>query len=78
MVACIDFFEMSEICRPKFIVRHSTVGGQKKLGHAKFLTFVSSFNCQNKVKIKLTFTNTVDSYLVRYNAKSNRITKPRN
>ncbi|CAH1371392.1 unnamed protein product [Tenebrio molitor] len=24
MVACIDFFEMSEICRPKFIVRHST------------------------------------------------------
>jgi hypothetical protein len=25
MVACIDFFEMSEICRPKFIVRHSTV-----------------------------------------------------
>jgi hypothetical protein len=56
----------------------STVGGQKKLGHAKFLTFVSSFNCQNKVKIKLTFTNTVDSYLVRYNAKSNRITKPRN
>jgi hypothetical protein len=25
MVACIDFFEMSEICRPIFIVRHSTV-----------------------------------------------------
>jgi hypothetical protein len=24
MAACIDFFEMSEICRPKFIVRHST------------------------------------------------------
>jgi hypothetical protein len=24
MVACIDFFEMSEICRPKFIVCHST------------------------------------------------------
>jgi hypothetical protein len=24
MVAGIDFFEMSEICRPKFIVRHST------------------------------------------------------
>jgi hypothetical protein len=24
MVACIDFFEMSEIFRPKFIVRHST------------------------------------------------------
>jgi hypothetical protein len=23
MVAYIDFFEMSEICRPKFIVRHS-------------------------------------------------------
>jgi hypothetical protein len=31
MVACIDFFEMSEICRPKFIVRHSTYyAGQKK------------------------------------------------
>jgi hypothetical protein len=40
--------------------------------------FCPSFFCQNKVKIKLTFTNTVDSYLVRYNAKSNRITKPRN
>jgi hypothetical protein len=26
MVACIDFFEMSEICRPKFIVRHSIQG----------------------------------------------------
>jgi hypothetical protein len=26
MVACINFFEMSEICRPKFIVRHSTCG----------------------------------------------------
>jgi hypothetical protein len=25
MVACIDFFEMLEICRPKFIVRHSTL-----------------------------------------------------
>jgi hypothetical protein len=24
MVACIDFFEMSEICWPNFIVRHST------------------------------------------------------
>jgi hypothetical protein len=23
MVACTDFFEMSEVCRPKFIVRHS-------------------------------------------------------
>jgi hypothetical protein len=23
-MACIDFFEISEICRPKFIVRHST------------------------------------------------------
>jgi hypothetical protein len=23
MVTCIDFFEMSEICWPKFIVRHS-------------------------------------------------------
>jgi hypothetical protein len=33
MVACIDFFEMSEICRPKFIVRHSMYGWlQKKTG----------------------------------------------
>jgi hypothetical protein len=32
MVACIDFFEMSEICLPKFIVRHSTrYAGQKIL-----------------------------------------------
>jgi hypothetical protein len=30
MVACIDFFEMSEICRPKFIVRHSKC---KACGH---------------------------------------------
>jgi hypothetical protein len=29
MVACIDFFEMSEICRPKFIVRHSTMPAKK-------------------------------------------------
>jgi transposase len=48
---------------------------KKKLEHAKFLTFVSSFNCQNKVKIKLTFTNTVDSYLVRYNAKLTELQK---
>jgi hypothetical protein len=32
MVACIDFFEMSEICRPKFIVRHSI----NNLEHALF------------------------------------------
>jgi hypothetical protein len=29
MVACIDSFEMSEICRPKFIVRHSTIPAKK-------------------------------------------------
>jgi hypothetical protein len=41
MVACIDFFEMSEICRPKFIVRHSMyIGRQKKLA----ITFVSRQN----------------------------------
>jgi hypothetical protein len=43
-----------------------------------FLRLYQALNCQNKVKIKLTFTITVDSYLVRYNAKSNRITKIRN
>jgi hypothetical protein len=32
MVACIDFFEMSEICRPKFIVRHSTNFFIRRLG----------------------------------------------
>jgi hypothetical protein len=30
------------------------VGGQKKLGHSKFLHFYQAFNCQDKVKIKLT------------------------
>jgi hypothetical protein len=30
MVACIDFFEMSEICRPKFTVRHSINFNQLK------------------------------------------------
>jgi hypothetical protein len=78
MVACTDFFEMSEICRPKFIVRHSTVGGQKNWDTQNFLRLYQALNCQNKFKIKLTFTITVDSYLVRYNAKSNRITKTRN
>jgi hypothetical protein len=43
-----------------------------------FLRLYQALNCQNKVKMKLTFTVTVDSYLVRYNAKSNRITKTRN
>jgi hypothetical protein len=43
-----------------------------------FLRLYQALNCQNKVKIKLTFKITVDSYLVRYNAKSNRITKTRN
>jgi hypothetical protein len=32
MVACIDFFEMSEICLPKFIVRHSTYSKWQKYG----------------------------------------------
>jgi hypothetical protein len=43
-----------------------------------FLRLYQDLNCQNEVKMKLTFTITVDSYLVRYNAKSNRITKTRN
>jgi DNA-binding NarL/FixJ family response regulator len=30
------------------------VGGQKKLGQSKFLHFYQAFNCQDKVKIKLT------------------------
>jgi hypothetical protein len=56
MVACIDFFEMSEICRPKFIIRHSTF-----IRHR----FDRSFNCQyNSIKIltpykeRLNFENT--------------------
>jgi DNA-binding transcriptional regulator YhcF (GntR family) len=53
-----------------------TVGGQKKNWDTQnFLRLYQALNCQNKVKIKLTFTITVDSYLVKYNAKSNRITK---
>jgi hypothetical protein len=43
-----------------------------------FLGLYQALNCQNKVKIKLTFTIIVDSYLVRYNAKSNRITQTGN
>jgi hypothetical protein len=39
MVACIDFFEMSEICRPKFIVRHSTIAATE---------FWPSLSCQFK------------------------------
>jgi hypothetical protein len=35
MVACIDFFEMSEICRPKFIVRHSTVTVYLSMGKCR-------------------------------------------
>jgi hypothetical protein len=41
MVACIDFFEMSEICRPKFIVRHSTMPAK---------TFLAVIVCQFKKK----------------------------
>jgi hypothetical protein len=37
MVACIDFFEMSEICRPKFIVRHSKYNSQPCQLQAKIL-----------------------------------------
>jgi hypothetical protein len=33
MVACIDFFEMSEICRPKFIVRHSTYSREQSVSN---------------------------------------------
>jgi hypothetical protein len=52
MVACIDFFEMSEICRPKFIVRHSTkaiqctVVNQNKIGQSVTL---DSFTIQKFV-----------------------------
>jgi hypothetical protein len=46
MVACIDFFEMSEICRPKFIVRHSTVVDQNKIGQSVTL---DSFTIQKFV-----------------------------
>jgi hypothetical protein len=38
MVACIEFFEMSEICRPKFIVRHSTTAS-KKVAHQTSVSF---------------------------------------
>jgi hypothetical protein len=36
-----------------------------------FLHLYQAFNCQDKVKIKLIFTITVDSYLVSCNAESN-------
>jgi hypothetical protein len=51
MVACIDFFEMSEICRPKFIVRHSTIALILFI-HVGFLKYLS-FK-QFKLIVKLT------------------------
>jgi hypothetical protein len=42
MVACIDFFEMSEICRPKFIVRHSTALAQSP---PKIVSLAKSIIC---------------------------------
>jgi hypothetical protein len=45
MVACIDFFEMSELCRPKFIVRHSTLivicNSRRFIQIQEFLSFLS-------------------------------------
>jgi hypothetical protein len=44
---------------------------KKNLDTQNFLHLYQAFNCQDKVKIKLTFTITVDSYLVSCNAESN-------
>jgi hypothetical protein len=52
MVACIDFFEMSEICRPKFIVRHSTppmIGGTVPLGFISFPKRKETFQIEKDV-----------------------------
>jgi hypothetical protein len=43
----------------------------KKTGTQDFLHLYQAFNCQDKVKIKLTFTISVDSYLVNCNAEYN-------
>jgi hypothetical protein len=42
MVACIDFFEMLEICRPKFIVRHSR--WYKNYMLIQFVVFLEPFS----------------------------------
>jgi hypothetical protein len=49
---------MSKKCWPRFRVRNSTVGGQKNWDTQNFLHLYQAFNCQDKVKIKLTFTIT--------------------
>jgi hypothetical protein len=48
-----------------------TIGGQKNWDTQNFSHLYQAFNCQDKVKIKLTFTITVDSYLISCNVESN-------
>jgi hypothetical protein len=48
-----------------------TIGGQKNWDTQNFSHLYQAFNCQDKVKIKLTFTITIDSYLVSCNVESN-------
>jgi hypothetical protein len=58
MVACIDFFEMSEICRLKFIVRHSIIidgypNEVTSVQPSMFIQFIiNSINCET---INLTY-----------------------
>jgi hypothetical protein len=53
MVACIDFFEMSEICRPKFIVPHSIKGfSSVTLYNYKTIKLLFLQLPQNKVPIQ--------------------------
>jgi hypothetical protein len=58
MVACIDFFEMSEICRPKFIVRHTTKTQFYRYAHSvRPKTFAQvvlrSAFCERDVSVKM-------------------------
>jgi hypothetical protein len=50
MVACIHFFEMSEICRPKFIVRHNTILTKTFFSNSTRVVDVDDFRQTNKIE----------------------------
>jgi hypothetical protein len=56
-------------------IRNVRLVDKKNWDTQNFLHLYQAFNCQEKVKIKLTFTITVDSYLVNCIAESNWILK---
>jgi hypothetical protein len=77
MVACSDFFKMSEICRPEFIVRHSTatlgwcVSDLKisKLRYQKELEIFTQWQTEKRIKGK---DENVTAYFNNIEAASTR------